>query len=94
VSNSKETVLQYLDTLNALEAEFPSTRFICMTGHAVYVDRWSGSELERNNRMLRNYAVTMTKCYSISATLISMTPPGSTIPMQPTAAHGVLPGAK
>lgn len=60
-SNSKETVQQYLDKLNALEAEFPSMRFIYMTGHAVYVDRWSGSELERNNRMLRNYAVTHNK---------------------------------
>jgi hypothetical protein len=60
-SNSKATVQQYLDTLNALESEFPSMRFIYMTGHAEYVDRWSGPELDRNNRMVRDYAVAHNK---------------------------------
>lgn len=60
-SNSKATVQQYLDTLNSLESEFPNMRFIYMTGHADYVDRWTGSELARNNRMVRDYAVAHNK---------------------------------
>lgn len=56
-SNSKETVQQYLSALGALESEFPNMRFIYMTGHAEYVDRWTRSELTRNNRMVRDYAL-------------------------------------
>lgn len=54
-SNAPKTVQQYLDTLNALEAKFPGMRFIYMTGHAVYMDRWTGGELLRNNDMVRKY---------------------------------------
>ena len=50
-----QTVQRYLDTLNALEAEFPGMRFIYMTGHAAYMDRWTGGELLRNNEMVRKY---------------------------------------
>jgi hypothetical protein len=60
-SNSKETVQQYLNTLNALESEFPNMRFIYVTGHADYVDQWTGFELARNNRMVRDYALAHNK---------------------------------
>jgi hypothetical protein len=54
-TNSPQTVQKYLDTLNSLEAEFPGMRFIYMTGHAVYRDRWSGDAILRNNEMVRKY---------------------------------------
>jgi hypothetical protein len=54
-SNTSQTVQQYLDTLNAFEAEFPGMRFIYMTGHAVYVDRWSRDASQRNNELVRKY---------------------------------------
>ena len=60
-SNSKETVQRYLSALDELEAEFPKMRFIYMTGHAEYVDQWTGAELVRNNRMVRDYAIAHNK---------------------------------
>jgi len=60
-SLSKNEVQRYLDTLSALESEFPSMRFIYMTGHAEYVDQWSGTELERNNQMVRQYVLSHNK---------------------------------
>jgi len=60
-SLSKEEVQRYLDTLNGLESEFPRMRFIYMTGHAEYVDQWSGRELERNNAMVRQYVLARNK---------------------------------
>jgi hypothetical protein len=68
-SNSKETVLQYLKTLDALESEFPKMRFIYLAAHANYVDQWTGAELARNNRMVRDYGVVRNKVLC----LISMT---------------------
>lgn len=50
-----QTVQRYLETLNAFEAEFPGMRFIYMTGHEMYRDRWTGGELLRNNEMVRKY---------------------------------------
>lgn len=60
-SLSKDEVQKYLDALNALESEFPGMRFIYMTGHAEYVDQWSGRELERNNAMVRQYVLAHNK---------------------------------
>jgi hypothetical protein len=60
-SLSKAEVQRYLDTLNALESEFPGMRFIYMTGHAEYVDQWSGGDLDRNNRMVRQYVLAHNK---------------------------------
>jgi len=54
-SYAPSMVQRYLDTLNAFEAEFPGLRFIYMTGHAIYRDRWSGDALQRNNEMVRKY---------------------------------------
>lgn len=51
-SNSTATVQQYLDTLTGLEAAYPDTRFILMTGHT---DGGSAT-LDRNNDMVRQYA--------------------------------------
>ena len=60
-ANSQETVEHYLKQLDELESEFPGMRFIYMTGHADYVDQWTGAELERNNKMVREYAIAHNK---------------------------------
>ena len=51
--NDTGTVQQYLDTLDQLEREYPNMRFIYMTGHTD-----GGSDvLERNNDLVRQYAL-------------------------------------
>ena len=51
--NPTETVQLYLDTLDALEQQYPGMRFIYMTGHTD-----GGSEtLLRNNQMVRDYVL-------------------------------------
>ena len=60
-SNPTRTVQQYLTALDTLESEFPDMRFIYMTGHAEYVDRWTGTELLRNNKMVRDYVLAHNK---------------------------------
>lgn len=50
-SNSEETVNQYLAALNSLETEYSGMRFIYMTGHT----DGGGTNLIRNNRMVRDY---------------------------------------
>ncbi|MBN1659988.1 MAG: DUF11 domain-containing protein [Anaerolineae bacterium] len=47
-----ETVQQYLDTLAGLEADYPTMRFVLMTGHT---DGGSAT-LARNNDMVRQFA--------------------------------------
>ena len=53
-SNSVETVQEYLDTIASLETQYPTMRFILMTGHT---DGTSGGTLDRNNDMVRQYAI-------------------------------------
>ena len=52
-SNSEQTVQQFLDTMSSFETQYPDMRFILMTGHT---DGGSAT-LERNNDMVRQYAV-------------------------------------
>ncbi len=52
-TNSEATVQQYLDTLDALETQYPDMRFILMTGHT---DGGSAT-LDRNNDMVQQYAL-------------------------------------
>ena len=50
---SEAQVQQYLDTITALETQYPGMRFILMTGHT----DGGGATLERNNNMVRQYAL-------------------------------------
>ena len=52
-TNPTSTVQLYLDTMRAFEEEYPGMRFILMTGHT---DGGSAT-LERNNDMVRQYAL-------------------------------------
>lgn len=52
-SNSEATVQQYLDTMAAFELQDPNMRFILTTGHT---DGGSATR-ERNNNMVRHYAL-------------------------------------
>jgi uncharacterized repeat protein (TIGR01451 family) len=51
-SYSETQIQQYLDTMAQFETEYPSMRFILMTGHTDGAD----PELIRNNNMIRQYA--------------------------------------
>ncbi len=51
--NSTETVQLYLDTLDSFEQQFPTMRFIYMTGHT----DGGGATLARNNQMVRDYVL-------------------------------------
>jgi hypothetical protein len=51
-SNSEAQVQRYLETLDQFEAEFPSMRFVYMTGHS---DGTTGGTLARNNQLVRDY---------------------------------------
>jgi len=51
-SNSEETVNQYLNTMDGFEQEYPSMRFILMTGHS----HSTNQTLIRNNNIVLNYA--------------------------------------
>jgi len=49
---SEEQIQTYLDTMQALETQYPTMRFILMTGHS----DGGGSDLDRNNDMIRQFA--------------------------------------
>lgn len=51
---SETQVQQYLDNMALLETEYPTMRFILMTGHS---DGTSGGNLDHNNDMIRQFAV-------------------------------------
>lgn len=55
--NSVTTVQRYLDNLALLESEYPAMRFILMTGHTDGTQDNPGSILERNNNMVRQFAI-------------------------------------
>jgi hypothetical protein len=50
--NSETEVNRYLETLDQFETEFPTMRFIYMTGHS---DGTVDATLARNNQMVRDY---------------------------------------
>ncbi len=53
---SASQILAYLDSMEALEAEFPSVTFIYMTGHSQYGE-WTGWNRENNNNIIRQYCI-------------------------------------
>lgn len=52
-SNSTATVQSYLDTMTGFETQYPTMRFILMTGHT----EDGSATLTRNNNMVRQYAL-------------------------------------
>jgi uncharacterized repeat protein (TIGR01451 family) len=52
-SNSEATVQHYLDTMAGFETTYPNMRFILMTGHT----DGGSTTLDRNNNMVRQYAL-------------------------------------
>jgi uncharacterized repeat protein (TIGR01451 family) len=54
-SNSTATVQSYLDTMTQFETDYSNMRFILMTGHTDTAA--SRATLERNNNMVRQYAL-------------------------------------
>jgi hypothetical protein len=72
-SNDDATVQRYLNTLNALEAEYPNMRFIYMTGHT---DGGSAA-LARNNQMVRDFVAANHKILFDFADMESYDPAGT-----------------
>ncbi|MBN1536095.1 MAG: hypothetical protein JW908_05135 [Anaerolineales bacterium] len=77
--NSEATVQYYLDTLNQFETEYPSMRFIYMTGHteAPYAEQ---DKLQRNNDMVRDYARNHNKILFDFADIERYYPDGTRVP--------------
>ena len=50
--NTYEGIQTYLDTLNALEMDYPNIKFVYMTGHT---DIWNDATLKANNQHIRDY---------------------------------------
>jgi hypothetical protein len=75
-SNATATVQQYLDTMDALESEYPDMRFILMTGHT----DGGGDELARNNQMVRDYAQRKGKVLFDFADIETYDPAGNQYP--------------
>jgi len=48
-------VTTYLNFINQLKTEYPTVRFVYMTGHT---DQWNPTTLNRRNAMIRNYVMT------------------------------------
>jgi hypothetical protein len=72
-SNDDATVQRYLDTLNALEAEYPKMRFIYMTGHT----DGGSAVLAHNNQMVRDFVTANNKVLFDFADLESYDPAGT-----------------
>ncbi|MBN2525567.1 MAG: hypothetical protein JXR76_04175 [Deltaproteobacteria bacterium] len=75
-SNSEETVNRYLANLAQLETEYPTMRFIYMTGHTDGSQDDADSALGRNNNMVRSYAKAQGKILFDFADIESWTPDG------------------
>lgn len=75
-SNSVQTVQNYLNVMSQFEQEFPQMRFILMTGHT---DGGSAT-LERNNGMVRDYALANAKILFDFADIEKYDPAGNYYP--------------
>ncbi|RPI30296.1 MAG: hypothetical protein EHM70_14250 [Chloroflexota bacterium] len=53
-SNSEATVNEYLGVMDQLESDYPSMRFVLFTGHT---DSGNQETLKRNNKIVRDYAI-------------------------------------
>jgi hypothetical protein len=73
--NTPEVVQKYLETMSALEREFPKVRFIYMTGHT---DGGSPT-LTRNNNLVREYCRKHNKVLFDFADIESFTPDGKPV---------------
>lgn len=73
-TNYAETVQRYLDTMDQFEIDYPSMRFILMTGHTD--GTIPGGILYRNNDMLRQYAIEHGKVLFDFADIESYDPDG------------------
>jgi hypothetical protein len=56
--NTYEGIQIYLDTMTALEADYPDVKFVYMTGHT---DIWSDAVLKANNQHIRDYCINNNK---------------------------------
>jgi hypothetical protein len=72
-SNTVATVNQYLSVMNNFESEYPSMRFIYMTGHT----DGGGDTLTRNNKMVRDYVIANDKILFDFADIESWDPDGN-----------------
>jgi len=80
-SNDTATVQRYLDNLNTLESEFPTMRFIYMTGHTDGTDTPSTpATLKYNNDLIRQYVVNNNKVLFDFADIESYDPDGNYYP--------------
>jgi hypothetical protein len=85
-SNSVATVNDYLSTMSSFEDDFPSMRFILMTGHTDGSNLNNPSlTLTRNNQMLRDYAAANDMVLFDFADIESWDPSGN---FYPTASDG------
>lgn len=75
-SNSESTVQSYLAALDLLESEYPSMRFIYMTGHTDGSQDNLDSTLRRNNQMVRDYVLANDKVLFDFADIESWDPDG------------------
>lgn len=75
--NSVADVQGYLNMMAQLEGEFPSIRFVYMTGHT---DKWSAETLNRNNDMVRAYVRNNGKILYDFADIESWRPDGTRYP--------------
>lgn len=78
-TNDTATVQSYLDNLNTLEAEFPTMRFIYMTGHTDNSPSTS-TTLKYNNNLIRQYAANNNKVLFDFADIESYDPDGNYYP--------------
>jgi hypothetical protein len=75
-NNDIETVNTYLSTMSGFESEYPTMRFIYMTGHT----DGGSSKLVRNNQMVRDYVIANNKILFDFADIESWDPDGNYYP--------------
>lgn len=76
-SYSEDQIQTYIDNLDLLESEYPDMRFIYYTGHTDGSTPSSGSELWRNNNLVRDYVTANDKVLFDFADIESYDPDGN-----------------
>jgi hypothetical protein len=71
--NTVQGIQTYLDTMNALEQDYPHIHFVYMTGHR---DIWNDDTLKRNNQLIRDYCTANNKTLFDFADIESYNPDG------------------
>jgi hypothetical protein len=72
--NTVQGIQIYLDTMNALEQDYPDIKFVYMTGHR---DIWNDDTLKRNNQLIRDYCIANNKILFDFADIESYDPDGN-----------------